>query len=105
RDRHRAGRVVHGGAVPRRRRLGGRHVAVRPGQRAHALMVTVRVCVKRVPDSSSQGVLTPDSQAVDGRMAGYTISPHEECAIELAVRLADATRGGGTPPRLRPGAP
>ncbi len=60
------------------------------------------VCVKRVPDSSSQVVLTPDSQAVDGRMAGYTVSPHEECAIELAVRIADATSGQATVLTLGP---
>jgi electron transfer flavoprotein beta subunit len=65
-------------------------------------MVNVLVCVKRVPDSSSQVVLTPDSQAVDGRMAGYTVSPHEECAIELAVRLADATGGTATVLTLGP---
>jgi electron transfer flavoprotein beta subunit len=65
-------------------------------------MVNVLVCVKRVPDSSSQVVLTPDSQAVDGRMAGYTISPHEECAIELAVRIADATSGQATVLTLGP---
>jgi electron transfer flavoprotein beta subunit len=59
-------------------------------------MVNVLVCVKRVPDSSSQLVLTPDNQAVDGRHAGFTVSPHEECAIELAVRLADATGGLAT---------
>jgi electron transfer flavoprotein beta subunit len=62
----------------------------------------VLVCVKRVPDSSSQVVLTPDQQAVDGRMAGYTVSPHEECAIELAVRLADATGGVATALSLGP---
>jgi electron transfer flavoprotein beta subunit len=65
-------------------------------------MVNVLVCVKRVPDSSSQVVLTPDNQAVDGRMAGYTISPHEECAIELAVRIADATSGQATVLTLGP---
>ena len=78
RDRHRAGRVLHGGALPRRRRLGGRHLAVRPGQRADALMgdpMRVLVCVKRVPDSSSQVVLTPDDQAVDGRIAGLHDQP------------------------------
>jgi electron transfer flavoprotein beta subunit len=64
--------------------------------------VNVLVCVKRVPDSSSQVVLTPDSQAVDGRMAGYTVSPHEECAIELAVRIADATSGQATVLTLGP---
>ena len=45
----------------------------------------VLVCVKRVPDSSSEVVLTDDGQAVDGRFAGFTTSAHEECAVELAV--------------------
>jgi electron transfer flavoprotein beta subunit len=62
----------------------------------------VLVCVKRVPDSSSQIVLTPDQQAVDGRHAGFTVSPHEECAIELGVRLADATGGLATVLTLGP---
>jgi electron transfer flavoprotein beta subunit len=48
------------------------------------------VCVKRVVDSSSEVVLTEDAQAVDGRYAGFTMSAHEECAVELAVRLGDA---------------
>jgi electron transfer flavoprotein beta subunit len=52
--------------------------------------VDVLVCVKRVVDSSSEVVLTDDGQAVDGRFAGFTMSPHEECAVELAVRV-----GGG----------
>ena len=58
-------------------------------------MADVLVCVKRVPDSSSQVVLTEDAQAVDGRFAGFTTSPHEECAVELAVQVA-ATDGGQT---------
>jgi electron transfer flavoprotein beta subunit len=65
-------------------------------------MVNVLVCVKRVPDSSSQVVLTPDGQAVDGRLAGYTVSPHEECAVELAVQLATATGGESTVLTLGP---
>ena len=48
------------------------------------------VCIKRVVDSSSEVVLTEDGQAVDGRYAGFTTSAHEECAVELAVRLGDA---------------
>jgi electron transfer flavoprotein beta subunit len=47
-------------------------------------------------------VLTPDQQAVDGRHAGFTVSPHEECAIELGVRLADATGGLATVLTLGP---
>src|SRR4051812_3039532 len=56
-------------------------------------MADVLVCVKRVPDSSSQVVLTDDAQAVDGRYAGFTTSAHEECAVELAVQVTAA--GGG----------
>jgi electron transfer flavoprotein beta subunit len=62
----------------------------------------VLVCVKRVPDSSSQIVLTDDAQAVDGRHVGFTVSPHEECALELAMRLADATGGRATVLTLGP---
>ncbi|HRD62375.1 MAG TPA: hypothetical protein PL137_15830, partial [Nocardioides sp.] len=54
-------------------------------------MANVLVCVKRVPDSSSEVVLTEDAQGVDGRFAGFTMSPHEECAVELAVQI---TAGG-----------
>jgi electron transfer flavoprotein beta subunit len=66
------------------------------------LPLRVLVCVKRVPDSSSQVVLTPDGQAVDGRLAGYTVSPHEECAVELAVQLSSATGGESTVLTLGP---
>src|SRR4051794_18833880 len=59
-------------------------------------MADVLVCVKRGPDSSSEVVLTDDAQAVDGRYAGFTTSPHEECAVELAVRVAAATGGETT---------
>jgi electron transfer flavoprotein beta subunit len=52
------------------------------------------VCVKRVVDSSSEVVLTEDAQGVDGRYAGFTMSAHEECAVELGVQVA--TAGGGT---------
>ena len=56
-------------------------------------MSNVLVCVKRVPDSSSEVVLTEDAQSVDGRFAGFTMSPHEECAVELAVQVTAATGG------------
>src|SRR6478609_876557 len=52
--------------------------------------VKVLVCIKRVVDSSSEVVLTEDGQAVDGRYAGFTMSAHEECAVELAVQIASA---------------
>lgn len=56
----------------------------------------VLVCVKRVPDAASEIVLTEDGQSVDGRFAGFTTSPHEECAVELAVQVAAATGGEAT---------
>ena len=53
----------------------------------------VLVCVKRVPESSSEVVLTEDGQAVDGRYVGFTTSDHEQCAVEAAVQLV-AEHGG-----------
>jgi electron transfer flavoprotein beta subunit len=59
-------------------------------------MTDVLVCIKRVVDSSGEVVLTEDAQAVDGRYAGFTMSAHEECAVELAVQVAGATGGTAT---------
>jgi len=56
-------------------------------------MTNVLVCLKRVPDSSGEVLLTPDAQGVDGRYVGFTISNHELCAVELAVQIAAATGG------------
>ncbi|MGI8645626.1 MAG: electron transfer flavoprotein subunit beta/FixA family protein [Nocardioides sp.] len=56
-------------------------------------MSNVLVCLKRVPDSSGEVLLTPDGQGVDGRYVGFTISNHELCAVELAVQIAAATGG------------
>ncbi|QYJ02913.1 hypothetical protein KUV85_11260 [Nocardioides panacisoli] len=59
-------------------------------------MTDVLVCIKRVADATGEVVLTEDAQAVDGRHAGFTVSAHEECAVELAVRAAHATTGTAT---------
>jgi electron transfer flavoprotein beta subunit len=59
-------------------------------------VVNVLVCVKRVPDVSSSVTLTDDGLAVDDRHVGFTVSPHEECAVELAVQVATATGGEAT---------
>ena len=59
-------------------------------------MTGVLVCVKRVVDSSGEVVLTEDGQSVDGRYAGFTVSAHEECAVELAVQVAAATGGSAS---------
>ena len=48
------------------------------------------VCVKRVPMTGGRMVVTEDGQALETRHLGFTISPHEECGVEEAVRLAEA---------------
>ncbi len=53
----------------------------------------ILVCVKRVPMVGGKIVVTPDGQEVDTRLSGFTISPHEECAVEEAVQLVER-RGG-----------
>lgn len=59
-------------------------------------MTNVLVCIKRVPDSSGEVLLSSDAQSVDARHVGHTISAHEECAVELAVQVARATGGEAT---------
>ena len=44
-------------------------------------------CVKRVPMTGGKMVLTADAQALETKHLGFTISPHEECAVEEAVRI------------------
>jgi electron transfer flavoprotein beta subunit len=51
------------------------------------------VCVKRVPITGGRMVLTADEQAIETKHLGFTISPHEECGVEEAVRLVE-TNGG-----------
>ena len=59
-------------------------------------MTNVLVCIKRVPDTASDVLLTADEQAVDARYVGFTVSAHESCAVELAVRIATAGDGTAT---------
>ena len=51
------------------------------------------VCVKRVPMTGGKIVLTDDAQAIETKHLGFTISPHEECGVEEAVRLIEAHGG------------
>ena len=59
-------------------------------------MTNVLVCIKRVPDTGGEVELTADGQGVDARHVGFTISAHESCAVELAVRIATDTGGTAT---------
>jgi electron transfer flavoprotein beta subunit len=49
--------------------------------------VRTLVCVKRVPITGGKMVLPADGQALETKHLGFTISPHEECAVEEAVRI------------------
>jgi electron transfer flavoprotein beta subunit len=53
--------------------------------------VKILVCVKRVPETGARITLTPDAQAIDTTFLGFTISPHEECAVEEALRIGGET--------------
>ncbi len=53
----------------------------------------VLVCVKRVPAPGAKINITDDGQQVDATNLGHTMSPHEECALELAVQLVEAHGG------------
>jgi electron transfer flavoprotein beta subunit len=64
--------------------------------------VNVLVCIKRVPATGGRITLTPDEQEIDTLFLGFTVSPHEECAVEEAVRLTEA---GGTSAVLTLGPP
>jgi electron transfer flavoprotein beta subunit len=64
--------------------------------------VEILVCVKRVPTVGGAITLTADGQAVDTRMSGFTISPHEECAVEEAVRIVERHGGSVTVVTLGP---
>ena len=57
-------------------------------------MPNVLVCVKRVPGSSGHVILTVGRRRrwTPGT-SGYTVSPHEECAVEAAVQLVSEHGG------------
>ena len=117
------GREAHPVLVPAARVRGGRHEAprrvlrralsgdrgrrrfdpaVRPGERARARLMNILVCVKRVPATAGKITLTADEQAIDTRYLGFTVSPHEECAVEEAVRIVEAHGGSSTVLTLGP---
>jgi electron transfer flavoprotein beta subunit len=64
--------------------------------------VNVLVCVKRVPLTGGKIVLTDDERAIQTRHLGFTVSPHEECGAEEAVRLIEKHGGASTVLTLGP---
>ncbi len=62
----------------------------------------VLVCVKRVPAPGARINLTADERAIDTAHLGFTMSPHEECAVEEAVQLVETHGGSATVLTLGP---
>jgi electron transfer flavoprotein beta subunit len=56
----------------------------------------ILTCVKRVPAPGARIVLTTDGQHIDTKNLGFTTSPHEECAVEEAIRLGERHGGSST---------
>ena len=51
------------------------------------------MCIKRVPAPGARINVTADGQAVDTTNLGFTMSPHEECALEAGLQLVEAHGG------------
>jgi electron transfer flavoprotein beta subunit len=64
--------------------------------------MNILVCVKRVPLTGGKIVLTEDERAISTRHLGFTISPHEECGCEEAIRLIEQHGGTSTVLTLGP---
>ena len=47
--------------------------------------MNILACIKRVPATGGVIALTADEQEIDTRFLGFTVSPHEECAVEEAL--------------------
>lgn len=62
----------------------------------------ILVCVKRVPAPGAKIVLTEDAQSIDTKLLSFTISPHEECAVEEGVQIAESNDGTVTVLTLGP---
>lgn len=64
--------------------------------------MNILVSVKRVPATGARIVVTEDGMDIDTRNLGFTVSPHEECAVEEAVRQIEAHGGASTVLTLGP---
>ena len=62
----------------------------------------ILVCVKRVPAPGARINVTEDGFEVDSTHLGFTTSPHEECAVEEAVQIAETHDGEVTVITLGP---
>jgi electron transfer flavoprotein beta subunit len=62
----------------------------------------ILVCVKRVPAPGARIVLSDDGQSIDTSLLSFAVSPHEECAVEEAVHIAETRDGTVTVLTLGP---
>lgn len=62
----------------------------------------ILVCVKRVPAPGARIVLNEDGRSIDTSLLSFTVSPHEECAVEEAVQQVEAHGGTATVLTLGP---
>ena len=58
--------------------------------------MNVLVCIKRIPATGATLTLTENQQEIETRNLGFTIGPHEECAVEAAVILLEEHGGEST---------
>lgn len=58
--------------------------------------MNILVCIKRVPAPGRNISLSEDNREIITRNLGFTISPHEECAIEEALRIKEKCGGSVT---------
>src|SRR4029453_11187304 len=64
--------------------------------------MNILVCIKRVPDVGAKLEVASGEKAIETRDLGFTISPHEECAVEEAVVIVEKHGGSGAVLTLGP---
>jgi len=55
--------------------------------------MNLAVCLKRVPDSTAKIKIAADGKSIDPQGVEFSISPYDEIAIELALRLKEKLGG------------
>jgi electron transfer flavoprotein beta subunit len=55
--------------------------------------MNLAVCLKRVPDTTTKVKIGPGAKAIDPQGVEWAISPYDELAIELALRLKEKAGG------------
>lgn len=64
----------------------------------------ILACVKRVPAPGARIAVAADGRSLETEMLGFTVSPHEECATEEAIRQVEEHGGTATVLTLGPAA-